>query len=178
MDEEWKKDGKDGRSHSVKDAISSLQVLEGLNHIFHQLQTKGSAASFNFDKSLKALPGYFADNGQEDAALYFTALMAALKEVLPLSQHHHLFLNISLNGILTSNSELLKTEAKNNVDFAANLTLSIRKGVTKVDELLDSYFEQETLQHNFEDAAKTEGTLVINRKIENLPCIGFRQVPR
>ena len=155
-------------SGALADIKKAFSVVEGLNHMFYQLQTnKNDPATFEYGKSIQCLPGNYVDNRQEDADEYLTEIIDALKEILPKSQHHRLILTVSLNGILTSISDPSLSEPRQKIDFENRISLPLNSAT--FDNLLNSYFGTETVALNLNDW--TPGQLVRTKRLENLPEI-------
>ena len=160
----------------IKNIFKGLKILEGLNHMFYQLQNNEAlGATFEFGKSIQCLPGKYADNHQEDADEYFNFIMTTLKEVIPESQRHHLLLDISFDGTLKSTKDPHKTELKSQTDIESRISLPFN-GKSDLQSLLDVYFAPETVQLGFDDG--TPGSLERSKKLDNLPEIIVIQLQR
>lgn len=151
----------------------AILVLEGLNHMFYQLQTNDATkpADFTYKKAMQSLPGRFYENKQEDADEYFTKIMGSLKDILPESQHHHLLLEVSFNGTLRGKADPTRTEPKTKKDVEMRISLLLNKGSKDINTLLDEYFAPETAELAFEDDNKTPGILTRAKRLTNLPKI-------
>jgi ubiquitin C-terminal hydrolase len=164
------------RGPELESIIEGLSVIEGLNHMFHQLQANNNEpATFMFGKSMQCLPGKFAENFQEDADEYFTFIMATLKDIIPKSQHYHLLLNVSFSGTLKSTKYPFKTEQKQQLDVETRISLPFN-GDGNLFNLLDLFIAPETVDLKFDD--ETPGTLVRSKRLENLPKIITIQLQR
>lgn len=157
------------RRQELKNLREALSVIQGLNHMFHQLQNnKTEDATFEFGKTMQCLPGKFAKNNQEDADEYFTFIIGKLMDIIPKAQHRHLGLRVSFNGTLTSKSDPLKTQPKQQTDVETRISLPFN-GEGNLKGLLDVYFAPETADLNFDDG--TPGTLVRSKRLDSLPRI-------
>jgi hypothetical protein len=85
-------------SRDLEDITKAASVLEGLNHMFHQLHSGTSSANFSFERTMQCMPDIFAGFGQQDAFEYLIAILGSIKDFLPPSQHHHFMFNLVYGG--------------------------------------------------------------------------------
>lgn len=131
-------------------------IAQGLNHMFHQLQTNETEnASYNFGLSMQALPDVHAENGPGDADEYLNLILNTLKEITPEPQHRHFSLDFSFT---CKNSDRIY------FDSGTRISLPLIHDVRfqHVSNLLDEYFAPETLELRDE-------TIVRTRRLQNLP---------
>ena len=141
----------------LEDIFFGLKVLEGLNHMFYQLQTNETeSATYNFGLSMQVLPGEHAKNGPGDADEYLNLIISALREITPKSQHHHFSINfLQING----------DSRPQNHEIDSRISLPIlREGQQSLDQLLDDYFAPETIEFGTE-------AIIRSKKITSLPEI-------
>jgi ubiquitin C-terminal hydrolase len=135
--------------------FDDFKILEGLNHIFYQLQTNViESATYDFSLSMQALPGVHAENGPGDAGEYFNLILSVLKDITPRSQHHHFIINITIKH---SNSDW------HHADINTIISLPIHQGPCHLTGLLDEYFAPETVQLSLKTS------IVTTKKLQNLP---------
>ena len=151
------------------DLITAVSVLEGLNHMFHQLHNnKNDAATFRFKKSMQCMPGQFASTDQEDADEYFTKIMGFIKDLLPASQHYHFAFGLVQGGTVKNASKTEKRADKSELQFKLSLVLDDCRDLNC---LLNKYFADEIVNDVKFSYDDTLGTLVITKRLSKLPDI-------
>lgn len=157
-----------------QDLINMVKIIEGVNHIFSQLQgNEKGAANFDFKKSMQCLPGHYGDNDQEDADEYLSMIMAAICEFVPLNQQHHLKVFVSLIGNVKSvGLEPKQSKLNHKIESEFRLSLPVNKSTETLKEMMDSYFATENkIEQWYDEEAKIPGILDQSRKLSALPEI-------
>ena len=135
-----------------EDLVKGTQVVEGINHMFYQLQTNDPINKATFTQTsqcLQILPGIFSHNNQEDADEYLMMILDALHSIIPISQRYHFSITILLNQTRTIlNSS--KTVHKSRIDTLYQFSLPLIEGIETLPELIKSELGSQVYEHQFE----------------------------
>lgn len=153
-----------------EDLIKGIQLAEGLNHMFHQLQKNEPSISATFtqsSKSMQALPGIFSRNEQEDADEYLVTILSALKDILPSSQKDHFSIKILHERKRQSlySSDSVETSR---IDVLNRISLPLIEGIRSISELIEALLETETTEIQI-GSEGLPGLLTESKRIIYLP---------
>ena len=153
-----------------EELIGGIRLAEGLNHMFHQLQTNNQFEPATFTKSpkcLQALPGIFLRNEQEDADEYLITILSALKDILPKTQQDYFSIKLLRKGVHESLNGS-KTVNTSSIDTLNRISLPLVDGTKNISELIEGELKPEVKDLKFESDG-SPGRLIESKSFLNLP---------
>lgn len=153
-----------------EDLVGGIRLAEGLNHMFHQLQTNNQFEPATFTKSpkcLQALPGIFSRNDQEDADEYLIAILSALKDILPRTQQDYFSIRLLRKGVHKSLNGS-KTVNTSSIDTLNRISLPLVDGIENISELIEEELKTDVKDLKFESDG-SPGCLIESKSFLNLP---------
>jgi ubiquitin C-terminal hydrolase len=132
----------------------ALKITQGLNHMFHQLQSNsnGKAAKFSFKHTMKCMPDQFAGYEQQDADEYISHIIGHIQELIPPSQTQGLFMKFKQIGQIHSIQNPKRVERRERGIELHQISLPIENDQkTNLETLLGAFFAEDEKELNFDD---------------------------
>lgn len=166
----------------------NLLIIEGLNHMFHQLQSNksGEAASFDFEKSEQILQDEFSSFQQMDAHDFLVRVYEALKEFIPKKDKDQMEIKIRNEIMYTCTNPKIADHPMNNKSISTvnedydvfNLAIPENEPDLSLKKLLYHFFVPAVSDYKFDWEELSAGNSTGTRKITSLPDILPFQIKR